>query len=572
MPRAAPERRIERWAWPGDESEIDPEPVRSCLGRVLASRAFSTSPKLACFLGFVVEARLAGQADRLKAYTVGVEVFDRRRDFDPAVDSIVRVNAIRLRGLLRHYYAYEGRGDPLRILLPKGRYVPEFSLPQGECLEATHEGTKEGARECAREQAKHPNPILLVVEPLSLIGGPPGQNELQASLAAGLTEELIAHLNGYGDGLVVVQVPARGGTGNLGQVVGSALGMAYRLHGILRQDADQVRIGFTLLEALRGRVTWSETFAFQLSSEGLFEIQEQVARQVASRILDPHGVLYRSLKRQPAALLGTYLAVFRYHEYQERFSPESHLRAREALEQAVREEPGYAEAWAALANIDVGETLFGFNRRLPLPELTDRCLDTAHRAVALDPRSVMAHYILAMILFYRKDKDRFLSEAEHALALAPKRPGNLAVIGMHLALAGQWERGLALVQEAMGLNPFHPPWYHLVFSLDHLHFGRHREALAAIGRFAALDFVPFQINLAVIHGHLGNATEAQKALRRMLALWPQAQERLHEIVGFWFPCENLATVLADGLRRAGLQLSGDWKNAETHSGLELGAS
>ena len=142
----------------------------------------------------------------------------------------------------------------------------------------------------------------------------------------------------------------------------------------------------------------------------------------------PTACVYRSLKRQPAALLGTYLAVFRYHEYEERFTPETHLRAREELERAIQEEPGYAEAWAVLANVYLGEALFGFNRTLPRPALIEKCLDLAHQAVAMDPRGVMAHYILAMILFYRKDRSRFMAAADQALALAP-HPDNLAVVG-----------------------------------------------------------------------------------------------------------------------------------------------
>ena len=529
--------------------DVDPGLVQSCLGRVLASKAFAASPKMGRFLKFVVEAKLTGQASRVKAYSIGVEVFDRSPGFDPGADSIVRVNAIRLRGLLDAYYAGEGREDPVRFLLAKGSYVPEFA-------EARAPGPEVGTG-AAR--------ILLTVERLVLIGGPPDQDYL----AAGLTEELVTSLSRFGDNLIVVRSPAAPET-DLGLgAVPQAEAIAYRLRGSLRRDADQIRIGFTLVETASDSVVWSETFAHALSSASLFEIQEQVARKTAARVLDPHGVVYRSLKRQPAALLGTYLALFRYHEYEERFTPETHLRAREELERAVREEPGYAEAWAVLANVHLGEALFGFNRTLPRPALIDKCLDLAHQAVAMDPRGVMAHYILAMILFYRKDRSRFMTAADQALALAPHSPDNLAVIGMHLALAGQWDRGLSLVQEAMDLNPFHPSWYHLVFSLHHLRFGRHWEALGAIGRFARLDFFPFQVNLAVIHGHLGHQAEARDALDHMFALWPEAHEEMREILEFWFPYQGLAAIFADGLTKAGFPVEG--RLGETKAGLGLAA-
>ena len=533
------------------DTDTGPERITACLHRVLASQAFQASPKLADLLRFVVAAKLAGQAERLKAYTIGVEVFGRRPDFDPDRDAIVRVNAGRLRGLLADYYAGPGRADPIRFQLPRGRYLPEFAG-------RPHQTAGAAGGFC---------PILLAVERLTLIGGPPEQDYL----AAGLTEELVTHLSGYGNRLVVVRAPAAG-PGDPGT---PPPGIVYQLRGSLRRDADQLRVGFTLVEAGTGCVAWSETFDFRFSPQGLFEAQEQVARHVASRILDPHGALYRSLKRKPAALLGTCLAVFHYREYEERFSRETHLVARTALEEAVREEPGYAEAWAVLANVYLGEALFGFNQRVPAADLTAKCRDAAHRAVALDPHSVMAHYILAMILFYARDLDGFLAAAELALRMAPHHPDNLAVIGMHLALAGQWGRGLALVRRAMGLNPFHPAWYHLVFSLACLHRGEYPEALAVLGRFARLDFFPFQINLAVIHGYLGNRTEAREALRRMFALWPEACRRMHEILNYWFPCEDLAAIFASGLAKAGFPmadfpLAGCLGDTAAESGLRVG--
>ena len=79
-----------------------------------------------------------------------------------------------------------------------------------------------------------------------------------------------------------------------------------------------------------------------------------------------------------------------------------------------------------------------------------------------------------------------------------------------------------------------------------------------IGRFARLDFFPFQVNLAVIHGHLGNRAEARDALDHMFALWPEARQGMHEILDFWFPYEDLAAIFADGLTKAGSRGLGIW--------------
>ena len=74
-------------------------------------------------------ARSTGRRDELKEYALGVDVFNRGADFDPRTDTIVRVQARRLRAKLQQYDETEGRADPLVIALPRGGYVPEFLAP-----------------------------------------------------------------------------------------------------------------------------------------------------------------------------------------------------------------------------------------------------------------------------------------------------------------------------------------------------------------------------------------------------------------------------------------------------------
>ena len=109
----------------GNENRTDAEiaKARTCLDRILASPCFVQSERQRRFLKFIVTESLAGRTDRLKGYSIAVEVFDRDVSFDPGIDAIVRVEAARLRGKLREYYEREGRTDPVRFDLPKGGYL-----------------------------------------------------------------------------------------------------------------------------------------------------------------------------------------------------------------------------------------------------------------------------------------------------------------------------------------------------------------------------------------------------------------------------------------------------------------
>ncbi len=103
-----------------------PETVGGAVARILASEAFANSKRLRRFLAYVVEKTLAGQVDDVKEYNIALAVFDRDESFDPRMDSIVRVEARRLRHQLTAYYQGEGRLDPVIIELPRGAYVPVF--------------------------------------------------------------------------------------------------------------------------------------------------------------------------------------------------------------------------------------------------------------------------------------------------------------------------------------------------------------------------------------------------------------------------------------------------------------
>ena len=82
---------------------------RDELERVLSSACFVRAERTSKLLRFLVEKHLEGRESELKESVIGVEVFGRRPDYDPKVDSTVRTEAVRLRSRLGKYYATEGR-------------------------------------------------------------------------------------------------------------------------------------------------------------------------------------------------------------------------------------------------------------------------------------------------------------------------------------------------------------------------------------------------------------------------------------------------------------------------------
>src|SRR6266851_5269314 len=110
----------------GLPSEPSVNEIRAELAKILASGIFVNSERLCRFLRVTVERALAGDSDQIKEYSLGRDVFDRNQGYDPRVDSIVRVEAGRLRAKLRQYYEEAGANDPVLIGFRKGSYVPIF--------------------------------------------------------------------------------------------------------------------------------------------------------------------------------------------------------------------------------------------------------------------------------------------------------------------------------------------------------------------------------------------------------------------------------------------------------------
>ena len=105
---------------------VSTEAERAELQAVLQSQLFSRAPTLAHLLSYLCEKRFAGESTQIKEYSIALDVFGRQETFDQDSDSIVRVQANRLRKRLAEYYAGEGSAHPLQITVPVGQYVPTF--------------------------------------------------------------------------------------------------------------------------------------------------------------------------------------------------------------------------------------------------------------------------------------------------------------------------------------------------------------------------------------------------------------------------------------------------------------
>jgi hypothetical protein len=90
------------------------------IERILKSDTFQQADALRRLLRYLAGKSLSGEADQLKEYAIGVDAFGKPPPYDPRHDSIVRLQAGRLRQKLAEYYRTEGKDDTVIVELPKG--------------------------------------------------------------------------------------------------------------------------------------------------------------------------------------------------------------------------------------------------------------------------------------------------------------------------------------------------------------------------------------------------------------------------------------------------------------------
>src|SRR5579864_2283770 len=218
------------------------------------------------------------------------------------------------------------------------------------------------------------------------------------------------------------------------------------------------------------------------------------------------------------------------------------------LERAVQNAPSDGDCWAMLATLYADEYMFGFSGE---PDPLGRAQKAAQRAIELAPSSSLAYQALAQSLFFRREWQAFRPVAERTVALNRADGALHAFIGMLIALAGDWNRGCAVVDAAMQLNPHHPGWYWLTSVFNAYRKHDYRASAGAALRINMPGYFWGPATSAAALGQLGE--HAQKALKELLAIRPDFARTARQEFGKWFD-DELAEHYIEGLRKAGLHI------------------
>ncbi|HXS81035.1 MAG TPA: hypothetical protein VN818_12145 [Gammaproteobacteria bacterium] len=560
-------------------TEPSPGEVRAALERVLASRCFEQAGRSSAFLRFVVEQTLAGQGDRLKGYTIAVEVFERPPDFDAQTDPLVRVEAGRLRRRLIEYYADEGRADPVRLDLPRGSYsvVSTYHVPQSSAAEsaavllgpmpATSTAGNGAARNRRRWRRFRAAAVVAVIaasvtailfqrgeiapSPHEIPGAAPGLAGRSPivvhpfeprggdgidALAATLTEEVFLVLDGP-ERLVVATEAG-------GEATTAAQG--YALSGSVREMDGEVRITARIVLAESGTQVWSAAYDEPVDALHSAEGQRRIARLIALAT-EPYGPVFDTELERMRVLTahepGTRECVLRYYEYRRVLGAAEHAKALDCFELATTREPEVAEAWAGLSLLTADAWAHGFAGAGGSASALERARETARKAMDIDGENLHANLALANSQYFSGAD--FHEVANRVLAAWPENAEAEALLGAMFLLSGETDRGRALVADAIKWTPKAPSGYYASSALAALRESKYDDALAFALRMDSPDWPLGYIILAAAGALGGRADLAARAREHLIELEPTAATKLPEVLRRW----RVEPVLAGELER-----------------------
>ena len=526
------------------DGEPRDEEVAAALQRLLSWPEIARSGQLAKFLAYIVERKLRGEAQSIKAYSIAVDVFGRPADFDPQTDPIVRVQARRLRGLLTRFYQEDGAGEAVRIALPTGRYVPEFvrwiagedeargagaaPVPAGPDRKARLPATwfvlagfaLAGAilacaysswawRNGANGDAVGPleRPSVTVTEFQSLTG-----NIADLGMAAGLAIELVTDLEHF----ETIAVHYGGGAAATdGQNTDD-----YVLSGIVRREAGGLQYSAILTETASDNVVWNQAIALDGEDLRRADLLNQISDRLSLVLGNPRGPLHRAARALAAdgtALEGRespYLCRVLFDLYRESGSTASAEQAQTCFVALGDRARGSGQALAALASL-VAETGPGDGSAA---ERFSRAGDMLAEAVLLAPVSAFVWEQRARFFELVGQHDQAEAAYSTTYQLNPSNTDAIAARARHFAFMGRLDAAARLAGPLIADSPEPPAWYFCVPALDALRLGQYRRAVEYAGIYAEADRELGPV-LAVMAGQgLGDADVVNRYLPRVLDL------------------------------------------------------
>jgi TolB-like protein len=457
--------------------------IRAYVARLLAGPQFSSASRRGQLLNYLVEHTLAGDADKINEYAIGLDVFQKPTSFDPRIESVVRTEFSRLRQRLKEYYAEDGRRDSIAIDFPPRSYTASFefrdnsrlsevaAFPEPVLAPQLVSPKAQSARRAWRIGAIVAVPIIAAIaiagtmllrqhawmgvgkEPIHAIVVLPFENyspnHQDDYIADGMTEELTNDLAQWRDLRVVARTSAFAfkDKGEDVRTIGQQLNVDTVLEGSFTKVGDHVRITAQLNRAADGYHLWSHSY--ESESNDVLALQDEVATSITDAIRQLRGgspPVIRPPTANPEAL-----DLYLQGEYQYNLhTADSLAKSVQLFQAAIAKDPNFARAYLGIGLAELSQTSM---TTLVQEDTFPHVRAAAEKAIELDPSLGDADGLLAD-LNYVWDWDWNDAEIEmrHALDLGAGAEVR-ARFGWTLATRGRFAEAHEQLRQAAEVDP-----------------------------------------------------------------------------------------------------------------------
>jgi len=259
-----------------------PEKVRGHLQRVLQMPSFSDSIVLTRFLTFIVNETLEGRSHELKEYTIAIGALKKDTDFNPQIDSIVRIHAGRLRRALKEFYYEKGSDEEMQIVVRKGSYIPAFIPSHASPMTTGVSGSDPVTHLTMSKGSSLKNKISLAILPLEDIS----ETKTHSCFVRGLDLYLSTCLTNTKEISVVSYLSSHHILEKIKDIQEAAvlLNASFILTGCV-QFGEHLRIHILLSAVETGAQVWATTIDKKdIETTDLFLLQEEIVNKIVPSV------------------------------------------------------------------------------------------------------------------------------------------------------------------------------------------------------------------------------------------------------------------------------------------------
>ena len=300
---------------------------------------------------------------------------------------------------------------------------------------------------------------------------------------------------------------------NLPQIA-KQLGVAHILEGSVQKASDHVRVNVQLINALTDAHLWAETFDRKLTD--IFAVETEIAKTVADTLQAKlSGSEKSSMAKTPTVNPEAYELYLKGRFFWNKRTGDDLRKSIEYLKQAIVKDPGYALAYAALAD---SYGLLRFYGGASPAESVIPAEAAAKKALELDDSLAEAHASLGLIATEELEVNRAVNELERAIQLNPNYATAHHWLGLALATLRQSDRSIGELKRALELDPL-SMIINADLSIIYLYAGRYDAAEAQARKTLEIDSRSF-----VAHYYLGAVMQLTGRLKEAIPEFQKAVE------------------------------------------------